>query len=225
MTPASAFRRLAHLILVPEHSGTGLGPLFPVPAWFWHLKNCTKEKRYTHYTSARLNSWQLRGCTLHVHTTRCEEGYTLHVHTVGGGEGYTLHRPHWWRWRGIHPAHPHWWRWGGIHPASSTLVAVERDTPWNVHTAGCGEGYTPQRTHCWLWRGIHPARLHWWKCRWMHPARPHCRWWRGIHSIVWIFILQIRYVLSIQEINNSRHHSLSPSPSSSPSLPSLAPFI
>jgi hypothetical protein len=28
---------IRHLSTVPEHSGTGLGPLIPVPDWFRHL--------------------------------------------------------------------------------------------------------------------------------------------------------------------------------------------
>jgi hypothetical protein len=52
-------------------------------------------------------------------------------------------------------ARPHCWRYGGMFPISSTLLAVERDSPCMyillaggkgytlyVHTAGGGKGYT-----------------------------------------------------------------------------------
>jgi hypothetical protein len=68
---------ILNLNTVPEHSGTGLDPLIPVPDWFWHQ----------HFSSFRYRTDWLQDSPTFRHL---KKGFALHVHTAGGGNGYTL---------------------------------------------------------------------------------------------------------------------------------------
>ncbi len=114
MPPASAFRhpvtqsgtRTFRYQTGSSYSGTGLGPLIPVPVpdWFWHRHFCSfrypgtgqsdipaYKKKYTPCTSILL--------AVERHT------YTLH----------TAH-PYSWLWKWLHPARLFCWLWKGAHP-------------------------------------------------------------------------------------------------------------
>jgi hypothetical protein len=104
---------ILYLSPVPQHFGTGLGPLIPVPNWSQHR----------HFSSFRYRTDRMqdnptfrnlkKGYTLHVHAAGSGNGYTLHVHTAGGGKSkaYTLHtaRPYSCMWKWLHPARPFCW--------------------------------------------------------------------------------------------------------------------
>jgi hypothetical protein len=110
-----------YLSPVPEHSGSGLGPLIPIPDCFWHRNFVQSD------------------------ILKFKKGYTLHICTADGRKGHTPARFYCWQWKEatlnvytagswkrILPALPYRWRWKGIHPAhcTSILLAVEMVTPY-----------------------------------------------------------------------------------------------
>ncbi len=125
--------------------------------------------------------------TAHQHCMR-------HIYTAGAVYGYTA-RPHCRRWKGIQPAPLQCWK---MDPCTSTLHAMEMDTPSRPHPACGGKGTpwrpvlavdrdTPPSSHCWLWKEIHPC-VYTVECQkknaphiyllelveWKTSSRPHC---------------------------------------------------
>jgi hypothetical protein len=80
-------------IPVPKHSGTGLGPLIPVPDWFRHRHFCSFWYRTDWMPDSPKFRHLKKRYRLHVHTAGGRKGHTLHVHTasVGGGEKEPMH--------------------------------------------------------------------------------------------------------------------------------------
>ena len=86
-----------HLSPVPEHAGTGLDPLIPVP----------DSSRHRHFNSFRYRTdWMPYSRAFRLLKTlyKGEEGYTLLGSTSGGKKGIHPARPHCSRRRWIHPA-------------------------------------------------------------------------------------------------------------------------
>ncbi len=123
---------IQHLSPVPEHSGTGLYSLIPVPVsfrhrFFIHSGTGLAGRLTSGISASKSNVWRIHpprlqytvgggdGYTLHVHTDDGVDGYTLHAQTESEGKGYTLHV--------FTP------RGGEGYTLTSTLLAVKRDTP------------------------------------------------------------------------------------------------
>jgi hypothetical protein len=135
---------IQHFSPVPEHSGSGLGPLIPVSdcSLHQHLNPFQYRTDRMPYSPAFKNIvWRLRrihpACGKHTHTadggswihsalpySRRGKGYTFHIYTTGSGEG----RPHCRAVDGF-TLHVHTAGCGKSYTLHSTLLAVKRDTP------------------------------------------------------------------------------------------------
>ncbi len=99
-----------YLSPLPKHSGTGLGPLIPVPDWVHLLRYRIGSGIGLYFI--QVPDWPNAGqsgiLAFEKHFTKINRiTYSLHVHTGRAGLGCTLWpvptSPHYWWWKGVHP--------------------------------------------------------------------------------------------------------------------------
>jgi hypothetical protein len=108
---------ILHISPILEHSGTGLGPLIPMPdcSQHWHFKSFRYRTDRMPDTSTLLMTKLDTHCTSIQQAEESDTPCTIHICTAGGGEGFTLAST----------------RKGLLMdtPCKSSLQVMDRDTP------------------------------------------------------------------------------------------------